>query len=70
MNQKISPVAAAVVAVVLVVGVLFVGGRMLKGASNGGSEGEAVIVKPSNPNDPKFTQNLPSNIAGGVSNSD
>jgi hypothetical protein len=66
MSQKINPVVAIVIAAVALIAVIFVGVKLMGGSSNdGGSEGKAVVVKPANPNDPKFTEHLPKGIAGG-----
>ena len=67
MSQKINPVVAVVIAVVALIAVIFIGVKVMGGKADykGGSEGTAVVVKPDNPNDPKFTEHLPKNIAGG-----
>ena len=65
MQAKVNPVIGIVVAVVVVCGILVVGVKMMGGKADGGSEGKAVVVRPSNPNDPKFTEHLPAGIAGG-----
>jgi len=65
MQAKISPIAGIIIAVVVLCGILVVGVKMMGGKSDGGSEGKAVIVRPDNPNDPKFTEHLPAGIAGG-----
>lgn len=61
MKQNIHP---AVVASVIAVLVLIAGVLMWKTAT-APSETHPVVVKPANPNDPKFTEHLPKGIAGG-----
>ena len=67
MNQKVNPAVGVAVAVVAALILVFIGIKVFRGGggSNGGSDGKAVIVKPSNPNDPKFTEHLPKGLAGG-----
>ncbi len=70
MNQKVNPAVAAALAAVVALCLLFIGMKVFRGGGGGdtGSEGKAVIVRPSNPNDPKFTEHLPAGIAGGGMN--
>ena len=65
MTKKINPIGIAV-GVVLIAVAIFVFMRSKDSYGPVGSEGKAVIVKPDNPNDPKFTQNLPAGIGGGI----
>ena len=67
MNQKVNPAVAAALAAAVVLCLIFIGMKVFHGGVGGdtGSEGKAVIVKPSNPNDPKFTEHLPAGIGGG-----
>ena len=65
MQAKINPIAGILIAIVVVGGILVLGMKLMGGKSDGGSEGKAVIVRPDNPNDPKFTEHLPAGIAGG-----
>jgi hypothetical protein len=64
MKTQVNPVMAVVAVVAVLVGIVLIGLKLMNG-SGGGSEGTAVIVMPKNPNDPKYTENLPKNLAGG-----
>ena len=69
MSQKVNPVAGVALGIVVLIGVIFLGVKLMggRGGGNGGNDGTPVIVKPDNPNDPKFTEHLPPGIAGGAS---
>lgn len=62
MNQKINPIVATVIAVITLI-VVGVGAMMLFGGDK--SAEKQVIVKPDNPNDPKFQPKLPAGMSGG-----
>ena len=66
MSEKVNPAVGIAVAVVAVLIIAFIGIKVFRGSGNdGGSEGKAVNIRPSNPNDPKYTEHLPKGIAGG-----
>lgn len=67
MKQQINPVVGIVAVVLAVIGLVVIG---IKVVNDSNSAAPPTIVKPSNPNDPKYNIPLPKGMAGtGSSNS-